>query len=167
MFKSFIRASSAVALNMVDVWLEKVGGTWILFIYLEQSKNDQFRHGHTVLLGPGQDWRFCPLVWYFAFLKFRDPRAIPLLHKANNAPDKLTKHLRSSTINAQFKKRNKKAGILTHLTSQCLRAGGVTTALAKGVQMRVAKRHGNWKSDAVYVYITESLESQLSVSMCT
>ena len=46
-----------------------------------------------------------------------------------------------------------------------LRAGGATEAARAGVHERDIKAHGNWKSDAVRVYIRPSLEDRLAASM--
>jgi hypothetical protein len=45
--------------------------------------------------------------------------------------------------------------------SHSCRKGGCTAAARAGIEVRVLKRHGNWKSDAVYTYIHESLEEKL------
>jgi integrase len=45
-----------------------------------------------------------------------------------------------------------------------LRAGGATDAATAGVHERDIKAHGNWKSEAVRVYIRPSLEDRLAVS---
>jgi len=37
-------------------------------------------------------------------------------------------------------------------------------AFAAGVDQLLVKRHGNWKSDVVFHYVTNSLEALLSVS---
>ena len=64
-----------------------------------------------------------------------------------------------------FKRKLQQAGIEnTKLSLHSLHAGGVTLAAESGVQERLYKAHGRWKSDAVKAYVTESLENQLSVS---
>jgi integrase len=45
-----------------------------------------------------------------------------------------------------------------------LRAGGATEAASMGVHERDIKAHGNWKSDAVRVYIRPSLEDRVAAS---
>ena len=45
-----------------------------------------------------------------------------------------------------------------------LRASGVTAAAAAGVDERLYKRHGRWRSDAVHGYVKDSVNSRLSVS---
>ena len=48
--------------------------------------------------------------------------------------------------------------------SHSCRRGGATVAVAANVDLHLVKRHGNWKSDAVYLYIVDSAEAQMSVS---
>ena len=48
--------------------------------------------------------------------------------------------------------------------SHSARRGGVSFAVASGVEIRLIARHGNWKSDAIFMYVTETLQSRLSVS---
>jgi hypothetical protein len=45
--------------------------------------------------------------------------------------------------------------------SHSLRKNGCTEAAAAGVQIRLLKSHGNWKSDAMFLYIKSSLEERL------
>ena len=166
MFKGFLRAEQIARLRPGDLWIEIVNGVKVLFIFIEKAKNDQYRRGNTVIIGPGLDATFCPIEWFARYNSLRESNAAAFFHKANNAPDKHTAFLVPATFNSRFKERCMKAGITVYLTSHCLRAGGITTALARGVDLRLAKRHGNWKSDAVYAYITESLANILSVTNC-
>ncbi len=48
--------------------------------------------------------------------------------------------------------------------SHSLRAGGATEAATKGVDTYLIKRHGRWKSDAVYLYIHDTIKEKLKVS---
>ena len=53
MFKSFGRVSECTGFGDDDIWLEKVNGEWVLVGFIEKSKTDQERRGHTVLMGEG------------------------------------------------------------------------------------------------------------------
>jgi site-specific recombinase XerD len=164
MFKGMLRSDSAVLLEAEDVWIEIIDEEEVLFVFIEKSKNDQYRRGHTLVIGKGQTLDSCPIHWYKKYSLLRDDNAKPFLHKKSTLANWKTSHLSASTINSSFKKRLKTAGIKTHLTSHCLRAGGATAALEKGVELRLVKRHGNWRSDAVFAYITESIKNQLTVT---
>ena len=48
--------------------------------------------------------------------------------------------------------------------SHSCRRGGATAAVAANVDIHLVKRHGNWKSDAVYLYVVDSVKARLSVS---
>ena len=48
--------------------------------------------------------------------------------------------------------------------SHSMRRGGATAAAKMHIRMHVLKRHGRWKSDAVYLYIDESTKDRLQVS---
>ena len=50
------------------------------------------------------------------------------------------------------------------LTAYCFRVAGVSQALRKGVEARLLKRHGNWKSWAITHYICDEEEALLSVT---
>ena len=75
--------------------------------------------------------------------------------------------LHSTTLNAILKKL-----LARHLPNidaslygfHSLRKGGCSEAARKGVELLLLKRHGNWKSDAVFFYIKSSLEERLSVA---
>ncbi len=49
-------------------------------------------------------------------------------------------------------------------SSHSARRGGATAAAARGVQRRLLMRHGNWRSDAVDIYIDDTLMDRLSVT---
>ena len=48
--------------------------------------------------------------------------------------------------------------------SHSCRRGGITAAAAAGIERRLLQRHGNWRSSAVDLYITDSVSAMLSVS---
>ena len=48
--------------------------------------------------------------------------------------------------------------------SHSLRKGGATAASAARVRMHLLKRHGRWKSDAVFIYVVDPLMARLEVS---
>jgi hypothetical protein len=41
--------------------------------------------------------------------------------------------------------------------------GGVTAAIAAGIELRLVSRHGNWKSDTIFRYMSDDLEQKLTV----
>ena len=51
-----------------------------------------------------------------------------------------------------------------YLVAASARIGGATLAMRNKVNLHLIKRHGNWRSDVVFVYIRDALEERLSVS---
>jgi hypothetical protein len=48
--------------------------------------------------------------------------------------------------------------------SHSLRKGGCSAAAGAGIETTLLKRHGNWRSDAIFLYIKNSLRERRSVS---
>ena len=49
--------------------------------------------------------------------------------------------------------------------SHSCRRGGVTAAVAHGVEIRLIAKH--WRSNAIFAYVTDSLDRRLTVSQAT
>ena len=148
-----------------DVWLESVTTkegkeTEVLFIFVEKSKTDQERRGHTVVVGPAEDKSICPVTWYKRWLKKRRPESEFLFHQAASAQG-----LSTSTPCGRVKLLVEAIGLDSDLFgSHSGRSGGATAAAAAGVELRLIKKHGNWRSDAVFAYIRDSVADLLAVS---
>ena len=121
MLKGFLRSEQVAGLEPDNVWIEVIDGKKVLFIFVVKAKNDQFKRGNTVIIGPGLDNTFCPIIWYERYIGLRDKDASAFFHKANNAPDRATAFLDPSTFNSRFQLVLKKAGITVHLTTHCFR----------------------------------------------
>jgi site-specific recombinase XerD len=163
MFAAMMRSGEAVALKPGDVWLDEYEGEEVLYVFMQKSKNDQERHGHTVLLGKAKSIGVCPIYWFKLFLLVCDRGADTLFHQKGKKTA-----LSPNSVNPILKKLL--AGAEIHdvdvglLTSHSCRIGGVTAAAAAGVNLRLIMRHGNWKSYAVFLYIRDSMADRLSVS---
>ena len=166
-YKGFLRQDNVTSLLFNDIWLQsiQVNGKpeWVLFVLLEHSKTDQIREGHTILIGEDKQnlWK-CPVAFFRLYLQ-----KLAILGVSSNyfffnltSKSKLAKNFVNKYVMRPW---CKKAGI-AGLSSHSLRAGGVTAAIEAGVHLHVAARHGNWKSNAIFRYITDSVASQLSVS---
>ena len=176
--KGTMRASEVVNLEDTDVWEEKVEVKGeivsVLFLIVEKMKNDQYRQGHTIVLqAEPESPEMCVVK---QFRRHREARAKELAKAIQRDPSRvknathlfpqqgfLGAKIVPSTFNTNFKKRCKAAGIPAVFTSHCLRVGGVTAAIAAGIELRLVSRHGNWKSDAIFRYISDDLEQKLSV----
>jgi len=166
---AMLRESELVALRMhgenEDVWLENFkeeGGKEyeVLFVYVEKSKTDQERRGHTIVVGPAEDPSICPIALFKQWRKVRW-QDHPYLFHAKSAERKMS----SQTPNGRLKARLSRIGEdATKYGSHSGRRGMATAAAASRVQERLMRKHGNWKSDCIYRYIEESMSNRLQVS---
>jgi hypothetical protein len=75
------------------------------------------------------------------------------------------RQLAPSTITSSFKRHTKAAGIPAEgITAYSFRVLGVSEAIRQKVAMHIIKRHGNWKSDAVYSYLCDTDDERLETS---
>ena len=137
-----------------------------IFIFsVEKSKVDQDCHGETIVLAGCPTSQLCPVAWFEIYNKER-PDGEFLFHNISKPGQKLS----AKRTNTLLKEWLKRAGVPKDeralFGSHSLRRGGATAAAAKKIRMHVLKRHGRWKSDAVYtyLYIMDSTEERLSVS---
>lgn len=159
-----LRESDAMALCPEDAWIEQMpvrgAEEEVLAVFVEKSKNDQERKGHTRLIAAASDKAICPIRLFKLWLAQRDPKASHLFHAKNKR-----KRLSNTLPNSRLKARLKRLGVpAARFGSHSGRRGGMTEAARKGVEERLLKRHGNWRSDAVRLYIDESVENRLAVS---
>jgi hypothetical protein len=158
-----MRESEAVQLETTDVWIERLDepAEDALFIYVEKSKTDRQRTGHSILVGTAEDQRICPIFWYNEYLKFRNNKSKWFFHQFQD-----NDRLADSTPCGIVQRMLEEIGITNpkDYGSHSARKGGATRAAHNNIEQRLIKRHGNWKSDAVNIYITESQKNRLSVS---
>ena len=132
-------------------------------MFIQKSKNDQDRHGHTVLLGKAKNQGVCPINWFKLFLLVCDRGADKLFHQKGKKQG-----LAPASVNPILKRLLDAAHIqdvdIDLLTSHSCRIGGATAAAAAGVNLRLIMRHGNWRSYSVFLYIRDSMADRLSVS---
>lgn len=162
-----MRESEAMALRMdgkqQDVWLEevKVGTTTkeVLFNFVQKSKTDQERRGHTHVVGPAADPGVCPIRLFKRWMNERNSEAKYLFHARGS-----TEKLSAKVPNGRLKARLKRIGVDPRpFGSHSCRRTIATAAAKAGVEERVIKKYVNWRSDVVYTYIEESLERLLAV----
>jgi site-specific recombinase XerD len=164
MFSAMMRSDEVVSLRPGDVWLDTYEGEEVLYVFIEKSKTDQARNGHTVLLGQAKNGALCPIFWFKMFQIWATKTASALFHQA----DPKKGGLAAPSAGKILKGLLKLAGIdevdVNLLTSHSCRIGGATAAAAAGVNLRLIMRHGNWKSFAVFLYIRDCMQDRLSVS---
>ena len=78
---------------------------------------------------------------------------------------KARKPLAATTPNRILSKCLRRLGIdPSPYGSHSLRRGGVTAAVAAGVALHVIARQGNWRSNAIFAYVTDTVSQRLAVS---
>ena len=154
-----LRQSEAVKLKSTDVWVESVNGEDVLFVFIEQSKTDQLRIGHTIVLSAAEDSMTCTLAWFARVSRFRVPGAGYFFHTAQGT--KLSEKTPNGRLKVWFERLNLPG---KDYGSHSCRRGGATAAVKAGVELRLVKRHGNWRSSCVDVYITDDIDAMLRVS---
>jgi site-specific recombinase XerD len=161
MMAGFLRQQEAADLLDKDVWLEEKEEVEMLLVLVVKGKTDQGRNGHTIVIGAATNHhQACPIALYKRWKARRNAKAEYLFHQVKS-PAKLSK----CSPNSILKKLLKSIGVNPKLfSSHSCRKGGCSTAAARGISITVLKRHGRWRSDAIFAYITDSLELKLSVS---
>ena len=161
MFGGLLRESEAVALKNTDVWV--VEGN--LYIFVEKSKMDQTRIGYTVVLAGSTTSSLCPTSWFNIYKKEREKLPGEYLFHNTSYPGR---KLSAKRPNCLLKEWLKKIGVSEEdrklYGSHSMRKGGATAAARAKVRLHVLKRHGRWRSDAVYLYIVDDEEEIVAVS---
>jgi hypothetical protein len=166
--KGIMRPAEVAALRAEDVWIDTYKGEGVeeqevAWIFVEKRKNDQKREGHLILLGAGKHPGTCPIAWIKKFIKLRRQSATAaFFHK----PNQDTGYAKTSDwLNGVLKKALAAAKLPDGVwTAMSLRSGGATAVAAAGIATYLLKRHGGWKSNAVFNYIETSQKNRLSVS---
>ena len=130
---------------------------------MDKSKNDPERVGHTVVIAPGKGTKLEPLEQVKMYLRRMEahPEATHFFHSSRTPYPRLSK----KTPNHLIKKWLTKIGVDPKpYGSHSCRKGGATAAASKKICKRVLKRHGNWRSDAVDIYIHDNMDEMLTCS---
>jgi site-specific recombinase XerD len=161
MMAAFLRESEVVAIRISEIWLELIDGVEVLFVLVFKSKTDHVRNGHTIVIAAATaNPSICPLAWYKRWLAARNKDALYLFHNSCNSAQ-----LSPSTPCGRVKLLLERINIdPAPYGSHSCRKGGCTAAARAGINIRLLMRHGNWKSEAVYLYIRDTLQDRLSVS---
>ena len=161
MFVGCLRESEAVRLMEEDVYLREENGTEVLYVLVRKSKTDQYGENAMILISSCKGSPICPAMWYKRHKALRRESTY-LFHKV---PKGSLEPLAVGTPYELIKSQLRSIGVEPKgYGSHSLRRGGATAAAAKKVRMHILKRHGRWRSDAVYLYIVDAPEEQLGVS---
>jgi hypothetical protein len=165
---SFCRESEMTNLLTDDVWLDTITTnnttTTALFMYIEKTKVLRDRIGYTVIVPPGSSDNVCPVEWFRRYSRIRARSATHFFHSALSPYDRLDPATPNHIIKAELSA----IGINPSLYgSHSCRSGGVSEAINQNnnIAIHLLKRHGNWKSDAIYNYVRDSWERQMKVKV--
>jgi hypothetical protein len=164
MFGGLLRESEAAGLLVEEVWLDEddMQGE-VLYIFINKSKRDQERRGDTVVLAACPGSPVCPVMWFKLYARVARSKVF-FFHSTFAQAGRLS----NKTPNGLLKQWLKVVGVsdvqAALFGSHSLRKGGATAASAARVRMHLLKRHGRWKSDAVFIYIFDPLVARLEVS---
>jgi integrase len=174
-FFFFLRRSEVMRMRRKDVSFaqlttENGTRTRILQIYVnEKSKNDSERKGHTRLAAERTEKEICVFRSMVDYLQACGVESTRKIGEA--ADDPLFPRLEggamaTDTPGGRLHHWMEVAGIEepSKYGFHSLRAGAATDAHRNGVTEGVIKAHGNWKSDAVKVYIRQSTAERLSAT---
>jgi len=162
MFGGLLRESEAVALEFSDVWISKdeLEGE-CLYVFIQKSKTDQQRRGDTVVLAACPGSCLCPVEWFRLHCGVRRSNT-HVFHSTFSVPAQLSVKRPNGLLKEWLEKME--VPNVDVYGSHSLRKGGATAAAAARVQNHVLKRHGRWRSDAVYIYTVDPLNQRLEVS---
>ena len=142
MTAAMLREDEAMALKKGDVWLETIEGEICLFVFVEKSKTDQCRNGHTITIGLSSHKHTCPIHWFYAYQKSKNPRARFFFHQLDSKHKSMG--LAITTPWHVIKRLLPRIGVNPKkYGSHSCRRGGVTAAVAANVELRLIANHGN------------------------
>ena len=169
LFIGFLRESEAMQLLFEDVsiMIQKEDGRTLgesLVLILRKSKMDQYSENATVVLAACPGHTLCPVMWSKKLIGWRFPG--PTFFTGTGGGKPVGSALVNTTPNFVIKRWLKKIGVLDTAMygSHSLRRGGRTSAMLAKVNLHTIKRHGRWKSDAVYLYMVDDMEAKLNLT---
>jgi len=163
-FLGFLRQSELVALDLDSVWVDTVtskdgASRDAVFVLVRKSKCDQEQKGHTVVLAAGEQAAFDPVSILLDYLTVRNNRRLMAPQRALFT----TAVAPFNRVGRDFPNKTVKND-LQHLGvadwrsygSHSLRRGGASESWRQGISEVVLRRHGRWKSDAIFLYLVPS-----------
>ena len=167
-FSGFLRCDELLQLRSCDVKIAEE----MMTVKIQRSKTDQLRQGDEVLIARTTN-STCPVSMMERYMRMAgiDQRSEAYLFRAISK-SKYGEKLRASgritysTLRELFKRKLVELGHSPdRFGLHSLRAGGATAAANAGVQDRLFKRHGRWRSEgAKDGYVEDSTEKRLFVS---
>lgn len=153
LFRSLLRVSHVVlsphTLRVADVTWVKEG---ILLTVRTSKTSSSSRY---VPISRSKDSRLCPVFWLARWLNLSRLAATDYLFAVK--PNVSLSYNMFSTSLARVVS---EAGIKENITSHSFRHGGASFLSELGLPLSKIKERGGWKSNAVYCYLSDSLESK-------
>jgi site-specific recombinase XerC len=171
-FFSFLRKRNLKDLTWKDITFNHDENSPSVKIFVKRSKTDALGIGRYVVLSAHEGKPWCPM-WLLErlreFFKKPSPEDPVFCVVRSNKGTVVKRPLADKSMNKRIREIMRRVGIseskLYNYTCHSLRRGGATTAAMFGVEERLIKRHGGWKSDKVQIYIEEGLEDAASVTL--
>lgn len=169
-YHAFLRASEVVRLKRGDITftMEEVDGVrmTVMRVHVDRmAKNDKERKGHDRLVGErAPEDPLCMVRCMEEYLAGTNdvPGGAPLF--MTEAGAKMSGDTPNGRLKVWLRALHLPETDVSTYGFHSLRAGAATEAARAGVHERHIKLHGNWKSDAVRVYIRPDVSDRLRVS---
>ena len=165
----FLRFNEVIKLSCCDITINKT----FISLFIEKSKTDVYREGSWVYLTK-LDTALCPIELISHYFKKGNIRGNfqkcifkgIITTKSHSKLRNCDKHVNDTCVRENIIEGLKNIGAETKLFGlHSLRAGFATVAANLGVNDRLFKKHGRWKSEKVKDgYIHESIEMKLIVT---
>ena len=161
-FAGFMRCDELVKLKCDDITFNSES----MVVRVQSSKTDQYRDGASLVIAR-TGLPTCPVAMMERYFHRRE---LESTHKGfvfrGVTPTKAGERLRKTRLRELLLSKISQLGYDPTLFSMhSLRAGGATAAANAGVEDRLFKRHGRWKSEtAKDGYVKDSVERRLEVS---
>ena len=164
MFGGLLRESEVARLRKDEVWIDydEIQG-WALHIFVNKSKRDQERKGDSVVLAACPGSPLCPVQWFKLYNRVARSEEF-FFHSTFVKAGRLANSTPNSILKGWLKAMGLPEQEISRYGSHSLRKGGATAASAARVRMHLLKRHGRWKSDAVFIYFVDPLAARLEAS---
>lgn len=172
-YKSLFRGSEMSSLETRDVWIDTINlsdGSLVqtLFILLRDWKTRNGRAGRVQLLcaDTTNPWK-CPVLLFQKYINQLAAMTIPhtFCERLFIAVRPLGTRLSSKHLHFSIKSFALQSNLTNvGLTGHSPRVGGCTASFRAGIQKRIVARQGDWKSDAIELYIEDSLDDRTAVS---
>jgi hypothetical protein len=174
MTAALLRGAEAMSLDRKDVFPEVIVDAngkqrCILWVIIESptKANRNATARETVVVGIAVDPAVCPIkLWgeYMAALEKKYPNGKCLFPNPSNGGKRMVSTTPCGIVQKALARLHDPLIDSSLYGGHSCRRGGATEAARKAVNMRLLKRHGRWKSDAVYLYIDDCLMDKLTVS---